>query len=110
MMCLYVNCSLACVVMVVESKWGFPALMRSLYLVKGMGFVSMFMMLKFWSYGIGIVWMFSDYNGVLNKWICILVSRGELVITDVVEEFGCDYVDLPLDVENVPHDVSVFVA
>ncbi|GKD12587.1 hypothetical protein Tco_1196994, partial [Tanacetum coccineum] len=38
------------------------------------------------------------------------VLHGELVISEVVEEFGCDYADLPTDVEKLPRDVNVFVA
>lgn len=138
MMCLYVNWSLAYVVVVVESKWWFSALTRSLYLVEGMRFVSMFIMLNFWGGVYSMVWSFSGMYGGLNKWVSVLfrafgtflimaiwlsftvantllysycrVLRGELVITEVDKEFGCDYVDLPSDVEKVPRGVNVFVA
>ncbi|MFS7992743.1 hypothetical protein Hanom_Chr12g01085911 [Helianthus anomalus] len=43
----YLEWSLAFVVVVVESKWGFAALMRSSYLVKGMRSVSLLVMLYF---------------------------------------------------------------
>ncbi|KAF5754903.1 hypothetical protein HanXRQr2_Chr17g0796531 [Helianthus annuus] len=47
MMCLLVNWSLACVVVVTESKWGFQPLWRSAYLVKGMRSVSASLMVLF---------------------------------------------------------------
>ncbi|XP_076896320.1 uncharacterized protein LOC143549270 [Bidens hawaiensis] len=56
---LYVEWSLAFVVVVVESKWGFAALMRSSYLVKGMRSVSLLVMLYFGVCGVLIVWICS---------------------------------------------------
>lgn len=45
MVYLQVHCTLACVVVVVESKWGFEALRRSGNLVKGMRLVSLRLLL-----------------------------------------------------------------
>lgn len=42
---LQVHCMLACVVVVVESKWGFEALRRSGVLIKGMRLVSLWLLL-----------------------------------------------------------------
>lgn len=131
MMFFYVNWSLAYVVVVVESKWGFLALIRSCHLIKGMRFVSLVIMLYFGGFGGLIVLMCSGYIGVLvftlgsifimMFWLRITaantllynyckVLHGELVITEVVEDFGCDYADLPTDVEKVPRGVNVAVA
>ncbi|KAI7736842.1 hypothetical protein M8C21_019246 [Ambrosia artemisiifolia] len=51
----YVEWSLAFVVVMVESKWGFSALMRSAYLVKGMRSVSLLVILYFGLCGAGFV-------------------------------------------------------
>ncbi|XP_021995394.2 uncharacterized protein LOC110892546 [Helianthus annuus] len=56
----YVEWSLAFVVVVVESKWGFAALMRSSYLVKGMRSVSLLVMLYFGVCGVLLVGMCSE--------------------------------------------------
>ncbi|MFS7950814.1 hypothetical protein Hanom_Chr07g00587631 [Helianthus anomalus] len=56
----YVEWSLAFVVVVVESRWGFAALMRSSYLVKGMRSVSLMVMLYFGVCGVILVGMCSE--------------------------------------------------
>ncbi|KAK9052172.1 hypothetical protein SSX86_028800 [Deinandra increscens subsp. villosa] len=59
-----VNWSLACVVVVTESKWGFEPLWRSSYLVKGMKSVSLSMLLLF---GVLIgFWVWVNSNDVLH--------------------------------------------
>lgn len=50
-MYLHVTWSLAFVVIVVESKWGLEALIRSSYLVKGMRSVSLLLFLYFFFVG-----------------------------------------------------------
>ncbi|CAH1414210.1 unnamed protein product [Lactuca virosa] len=59
-----VNWSLACVVVVAESKWGFEPLWRSSYLVKGMRSVSLSLLLLF---GILIgFWVWMNSNDVMH--------------------------------------------
>ncbi|CAL5382861.1 unnamed protein product [Camellia sinensis] len=52
---LQVNWALACVIVVMESKWGFELLWRSMYLMKGMRLVSLYLMLFFGAV-IRVVW------------------------------------------------------
>ncbi|CAL5382939.1 unnamed protein product [Camellia sinensis] len=52
---LQVNWALACVIVVMESKWGFELLWRSTYLMKGMRLVSLYLMLFFGAV-IRVVW------------------------------------------------------
>ncbi|KAK9060120.1 hypothetical protein SSX86_020824 [Deinandra increscens subsp. villosa] len=127
----HVEWSLASTVVVVESKWGFAALTRSAYLVKGMRSVSLLVMLYFGVCGAVIVWIFE----VPNTWVFVIINKtlgtfllmifllritaantvlynyckalhGELAIK-VAEGFGKDYVKLPADYEKVPQVVSV---
>ncbi|KAI3812025.1 hypothetical protein L1987_16726 [Smallanthus sonchifolius] len=58
-----VNWSLACVIVVTESKWGFEPLWRSAYLVKGMKSVSLSLLLLF-GFLIGF-WVWMNSNDVL---------------------------------------------
>nr|GEW11583.1 protein plastid movement impaired 1-related 1 [Tanacetum cinerariifolium] len=46
--------------------------------------------------------IYSLWNKPVEEESEIKVLHGELVINEVVEEFGCDYVDLPTDVEKLP--------
>lgn len=59
-----VNWSLACVIVVAESKWGFEPLWRSSYLVKGMKSVSLSLLLLFGAL-IGF-WVLINANDVLH--------------------------------------------
>ncbi|KAA8532931.1 hypothetical protein F0562_032952 [Nyssa sinensis] len=60
---LQVNWALACVIVVVESKWGFEPLRRSTYLVRGMRWVSLSLLLFFGS-SIGfLVWSCTGLAG-----------------------------------------------
>ncbi|KAL4569504.1 hypothetical protein LXL04_025143 [Taraxacum kok-saghyz] len=59
-----VNWSLACVIVVAESKWGFEPLRRSSYLVKGMRSVSLALML-FFGVMIGF-WVWMNSNDVMH--------------------------------------------
>ncbi|KAM0020058.1 hypothetical protein Hdeb2414_s0025g00662911 [Helianthus debilis subsp. tardiflorus] len=128
----HVNWSLALMVVVVESKWGFPALMRSWYLLKGMRSVSLLVMLYFgvcvWSF----VWIcsadfhwafifvtsylmlfllvrFTAANTVLYNYCKAL--HGELAL-DVAEPGGFvhGYMNLAAEDEKVPRMVSVLAA
>ncbi|XP_076953414.1 uncharacterized protein LOC143627502 [Bidens hawaiensis] len=123
----HIEWSLASVVVVVESKWGFSALMRSSYLVKGMRSVSLLVRLYFWVFSGLIVWMCSvnirfivvmmlglffilmfllrlaAANTVLYNYCKAL--HGELAIE--VDDVGYEYMSLPLDDEKVPHVVTV---
>ncbi|PWA35972.1 hypothetical protein CTI12_AA604500 [Artemisia annua] len=56
----YVNWSLALVVVVVESKWGFGALMRSSYLMQGMRSTSLLLLLYFGTFSTLFVWILRD--------------------------------------------------
>lgn len=127
----HVNWSLAYVVVVVESKWGFSALMRSSYLVKGMRSVSLFVMLYFGVFGGLIVWtgylnlgrvaimMLGSFflmmfllrvtaaNTVLYNYCKAL--HGELAI-EVADGFDYEYMSLSSDGEKVPHVVAVVAA
>ncbi|KAI3696369.1 hypothetical protein L1987_79383 [Smallanthus sonchifolius] len=128
---VHVKWSLAFVVVVVESKWGFAPLMRSAYLVKGMRSVSLLVMLYFGVFGGLIVWMcFVSVNSILittfaSFFLMMFLIRmtaantvlynyckalhGELVI-EVAEGFGYEYINLPEDDEKVPHVVGVIAA
>lgn len=139
MMFFYVNWSLVYVASVTESKWGFEALTRSWYLVKGMRSVSLKLLLF---YGLieGLLvalfsYMLRKYG--LGDWISLFLIiygsgllmllmlqssvamtvlynyckalHGELVI-EVTEGFVCDYVTLGDDGEKVPLIVTVVSA
>ncbi|KAI3729223.1 hypothetical protein L6452_17876 [Arctium lappa] len=64
LICFQVNWSLACVVVVAESKWGFEPLWRSSYLVKGMRSISLSLLL-FFGVLIGF-WVWMNSNNVLE--------------------------------------------
>ncbi|KAI3696368.1 hypothetical protein L1987_79382 [Smallanthus sonchifolius] len=128
---VHVKWSLAFVVVVVESKWGFAPLMRSAYLVKGMRSVSLLVMLYFGVFGGLIVWMcFVSVDSILittlaSFFLMMFLLRmtaantvlynyckalhGELVI-EVAEGFDYEYMNLPEDDEKVPHVVGVVAA
>ncbi|KAI3714295.1 hypothetical protein L1987_72892 [Smallanthus sonchifolius] len=133
-----VNWSLACVVVVTESKWGFEPLWRSAYLVKGMKSVSFSLFLLF---GLLIgFWVWMNSNNALcfdavdgwRSWPFVLqLVTGTSILTlfllhnasantvlymyckalhGIAEEFAREYVSLPFDDEKVPHVVTVFPA
>ena len=56
----HVNWSLALVVVVVESKWGFGALIRSSYLIQGMRSASLLLLLYFGTFSALFVWVLRD--------------------------------------------------
>ncbi|XAR65231.1 hypothetical protein NMG60_11009278 [Bertholletia excelsa] len=74
MVYVQVNWSLAGVIVVAESKWGFECLRRSSYLVKGMRTLSLSLML-FFGFVIGVLlWVGSattSYASVSNVWRCL---------------------------------------
>ncbi|KAJ0677672.1 hypothetical protein HanRHA438_Chr12g0543601 [Helianthus annuus] len=127
----HVEWSLAFVVVVVESKWGFVALMRSSYLVKGMRSVSLLVMLYFGVFGAFIVGMcsvnmrFGGFMMLGSFFLMMFLLRitaantvlynyckalhGELAI-EVAEGFDYEYLSLNSDDEKVPHVVSVVAA
>lgn len=128
MIYFHVNWSLAFVIVVAESKWGFAPLMRSSYLVKGMRSVSLSL---FFFYGIlvgllVVLYSHTFLNYGLSSWgvfYALLSSsflmifllqgtaantvlynyckafHGELAI-DIDEGFAHDYIDLPSNDEN----------
>ncbi|PWA40881.1 hypothetical protein CTI12_AA556840 [Artemisia annua] len=57
MIYFHVNWSLALVVVVVESKWGFGALMRSSYLMQGMRSASLLLLLYFGTFSALFMWV-----------------------------------------------------
>ncbi|KAD2393650.1 hypothetical protein R6Q59_012051 [Mikania micrantha] len=127
-----VEWSLAFVVVVVESRWGFSALMRSSYLVKGMRSVSLLVMLYFGFFGALLVGSCSTNQhfllvyvlGLLFVMMCLLriiaaytvlynyckALHGELVLDVAAEGLVHDYMSLPADDDKVPHIVSVVAA
>lgn len=139
LMYFYVNWSLALVVVVVESKWGYAPLKRSAYLVKGMRSVSLFVMLYFGICGAVFVWLYSyNYEKMSSSWtffvvftmlslffmMMVLLSitaantvlynyckalHGELVIENDEGFNYHEYAILPSYLEKVPHGVT-FVA
>ncbi|KAK1419915.1 hypothetical protein QVD17_29352 [Tagetes erecta] len=130
---VHVQWSLAFVVVVVESKWGFAALTRSAYLVKGMRLVSLLLMLYCGVFGACIVWICSQQVGVLvlmmlgSYFVMMILLRfvaantvlynyckalhGELVI-EVADDHGFDheYMSLGVGDEKVPRVVDVVAA
>ncbi|PWA89390.1 hypothetical protein CTI12_AA110820 [Artemisia annua] len=133
----YVNWSLAFVVVVVESKWGFGALMRSSYLMRGMRSASLLLLLYFGTFSTLLVWVFRDsLHNESSSWVfvsyAILSSsfliwlllhstvantvlynyckalHGELAI-EIAEGFDHMYFNLSPGDEKVslPHDVTV---
>ncbi|XP_071688540.1 uncharacterized protein [Rutidosis leptorrhynchoides] len=135
-MYFHVKWSLAFVVVVVESKWGYTPLKRSAYLVKGMRLVTLFVMLYFWICGAVLVWLYS-YSfqfAVSRSWtfivvftmlssfsmmMCLLrITAATTVLYNyckalhgelVIEtEEGCnhDYVNLPSYLDKVPNVVT----
>ncbi|KAJ0677665.1 hypothetical protein HanOQP8_Chr12g0439241 [Helianthus annuus] len=107
----YVEWSLAFVVVVVESRWGFAALMRSSYLVKGMRSVSLGTcsenFYRSWAFGplvfitmLGSVFLMifmlriTAANTVLYNYYKAL--HGELAL-EVAEGFVQEYTNLPVD-------------
>ncbi|OMO71888.1 hypothetical protein COLO4_27962 [Corchorus olitorius] len=136
---IQVNWIFAPTVVVVESSWGFEALKRSKYLVRGMKWVAFGIFLYF-GFCVGILWWSTaymwkhtapvfDYGG---KWIFlthlvftslifvrIQVSylaaitvlyihskemHGEINAGEILEEFGTEYVKVPLDDGKLDHD------
>jgi hypothetical protein len=137
---LQVNWALACVIVVVESKWGVEPLWRSSKLMKGMKLVSL-SLLMYYSFLIGVsVWLNSTFVENINgwkSWVFVLQTvLGSATVTilllysvaantvlymyckalngelasDIAEEFAREYVSLPFDNEKLPHAVSVIVA
>lgn len=135
----HLNWSLAFVIVVAESKWGFAPLIRSSYLVKGMRSVS-FLLLLYFGVFIGIfAWLFSDtmypptsssqsFLGfpMLGSFFLMLMFlrssasntvlymyckalHGELAL-EIDEGFDHHYINLPSDEEKVPQIVSVVAA
>ncbi|XP_071714533.1 uncharacterized protein [Rutidosis leptorrhynchoides] len=131
----HVNWSLAFVVVVVESKWGFSPLMRSAYLVKGMRSVSLSLLLFYGVLGGLLVYVYSrsllTYGvtgwgvfftvfGSMFLMMLLLQSttantvlynyckalHGELAI-EVGEGFGYEYDNLAADDEKAPRIVTV---
>lgn len=131
----HVNWSLAFVVVVVESKWGYTPLMRSSYLVKGLKTISLSILLFYGMIGGVLVYVYSLNwldNG-LSRWgvfttllgSCFLMLlllqntsantvlysyckalHGELAVD--VGELGHEYVSLPSeDGEKAPEIITV---
>ncbi|KAI3733683.1 hypothetical protein L6452_13133 [Arctium lappa] len=131
-----VNWSLAFVIVVAESKWGFAPLMRSSYLTKGMRSVSLSLLLYYGVFGALMVLIYT--NSVLSyprSWPTVLLTtlcsyflmmfmlmstasntvlymyckalHGELAI-EIAEQFA--YINLPSDDEKVPLIVTVAAA
>lgn len=139
MMYFYVNWSLVYVASVMESKWGFEALTRSWYLVKGMRSVSLKLLLFYrviegllvaiysyilMKYGLGnwtsvfhitygsgfhMLLMLQSSVAIMLLYNYCKALHGELVI-EVAEGLVCDYVTLSDDGEKVPHIVTVVTA
>ncbi|WMV22673.1 hypothetical protein MTR67_016058 [Solanum verrucosum] len=133
-MWLHVNWSLAYVIVVVESKWGYEALQRSAYLVKGMRWVALSVLLFFgvligllvggcssflvsvgaasggWtSFGVilqMVLLMLQNIAASVVLYMYCKALHGELAL-DIAEEFAREYVYLPFDNEKVPHVVCV---
>nr|GEV87020.1 hypothetical protein CTI12_AA556840 [Tanacetum cinerariifolium] len=132
----HVNWSLAFVVVVVESKWGFGALMRSSYLMKGMRSASLLLLLYFGTFL--FVWVFRDSLHELSIWAFVFFTvlgssfliwlllhstvanavlynyckalHGELAI-ETAEGFDHEYVNLsPGGDEKVPRVVTAGTA
>ncbi|KAI3733679.1 hypothetical protein L6452_13129 [Arctium lappa] len=131
-----VNWSLAFVIAVTESKWGFDPLMRSSYLTKGMRSVSLSLLLY---YGVFCALMVLVYTNsalfYLRSWPTVFLTtlcsyflmmymlmstasntvlymyckalHGELAI-EIAEQFA--YINLPSDDEKVPLIVTVAAA
>ncbi|KAI3707647.1 hypothetical protein L6452_26274 [Arctium lappa] len=128
-----VHWSLAFVIVVAESKWGFALLMQSSYLTKGMRSVSLSLLLYYGVFGALMVLIYTNselsyprsWPTVLLTIVCsyflmmfMLMSaagntvlymyckalHGELAI-EVVEQFA--YVNLPSDDEKVPLTITV---
>ncbi|GJS18975.1 hypothetical protein Tco_0413447 [Tanacetum coccineum] len=134
MMWLYVNWLLVNVVVVTESKWGFQALVRSWYLVKGMRSVAVKLFVFYGvleaclvlvysrsviGYGVGS-WAFilnvvfgSGFLMLLMLQSCVanvvLYNYCKAIHGELVIDVG-DYVGLSADDEKVPYVVTVVTA
>ncbi|GJR40071.1 hypothetical protein Tco_1215755 [Tanacetum coccineum] len=133
----HVNWSLAFVVVVVESKWGFGALMRSSYLMKGMRSASLLLLLYFGTFSTLFVWVFRNSLHELSIWAFVSFTilgssfliwlllhstvanavlynyckalHGELAI-ETAEGFDHEYVNLSPGDEKVPRVVTAVTA
>ncbi|KAI8021753.1 hypothetical protein LOK49_LG03G00653 [Camellia lanceoleosa] len=86
---LQVNWALACVIVVVESKWGFEPLRRSTYLMKGMRPVSLYLILFFGAV-IGVsVWVCSgSFSGSFSDvWKCLSFVLQTVLGSSIVAMF-----------------------
>lgn len=125
-MYLHVTWSLAFVVVVVESKWGLEALIRSSYLVKGMRSVSLLLFL-YYGFFCGIsVWVISDSLHDFIDWeykLFVIVLGSSMLMSYLlystsantvlynyckafhgeleIEGFTHEYVNLPSDDEKI---------
>ncbi|KAI3884365.1 hypothetical protein MKX03_006843 [Papaver bracteatum] len=134
---LFVNWSLAFVIVTIESSWGFDPLMRSKSLLKGMRGVSLSLLLFYGSILsliVWLVWKFELGDGVVDGaiFVCLTVLASACLMAmmlnciasyavlymyckalhgelalEIAEEFSGDYVSLPFDEEKVPYVVTV---
>lgn len=133
-MWLYVNWVLVNVVVVTESKWGFMALLRSWYLVKGMRMVAV-KLLVFYAVLEGVLvlvysrsvigygidsWAFM-LNLIFGSCFLTLLMMQSCVANVVLYNYCkaihgestidvCDYVGLSVGAEKVPYVVTVVTA
>ncbi|PWA52129.1 hypothetical protein CTI12_AA457640 [Artemisia annua] len=70
----HVNWSLAFVVVVVESKRGIEALMRSSYLIKGTRSVSLILLLSYGTFCGLLVWVLTDSLHEFNSWVYVFFT------------------------------------
>ncbi|GJS18974.1 hypothetical protein Tco_0413446 [Tanacetum coccineum] len=129
----HVEWSLSFVVVVVESKWGFGALMRSSYLVKGMRSASLLLLLYFGTFSALLVWVFRYSPHEFSSWVFVFYTilgssfliwlllhstvantvlynyckalHGELAI-EIAEGFDHEYSNLSPGDVKVPHAVT----
>nr|GEU92937.1 1,4-dihydroxy-2-naphthoate polyprenyltransferase [Tanacetum cinerariifolium] len=116
-----------------ESKWGFGALMRSSYLVKGMRSASLLLLLYFGTFSALLVWVFRDSPHEFSSWMFVFYAilgssfliwlllhstvantvlynyckalHGELAI-EIAEGFDHEYTNLSHGDVKVPHAVT----
>ncbi|KAI3779177.1 hypothetical protein L2E82_08750 [Cichorium intybus] len=134
----HVNWSLAFVVVVAESKWGYAPLTRSSYLVKGMRSVSLLMLLTFGVFIGCTVWVNSDaLHGMFDltyellpmilgssmlMWFLLWSTaantvlymyckafHGELAL-EIADGFAHNYINVPSDDQKVSHVVAIDAA
>ncbi|CAH1431568.1 unnamed protein product [Lactuca virosa] len=127
----HMNWSLAFVVVVAESKWGFAPLIRSWYLVKGMRSVSLWLLLYFGVFLGCTVWVNSNVLHAMSSqtyallpmilgssmlmWFLLWSTaantvlymycktfHGELAIK-MADGLAHNYINLPFDDEKAPH-------